>query len=624
MWLSLFCLLLIAGIAFFQSIHGLLSSVIFCVLTIVCAALAFALYEYVAYEYLIGWKPNFALPISLMLCFTVPLIVSRVAMDQMIRRSSLLPAVVDKIGGVLFGIVTAMLIVGMVTVAAQMLPFGGSFLDLARFDRPPREGQSEDEEERKWDPEQVQEAAKRLQEADDNRILLSPDRFAVRFATMFSEGVFSGRRSFGEDHPDLLVEIGWAQAINADSLHLAQPGSVGPELVQMQITDYVYKKTLPTRSNPQTEYEPQEPKPGYEFWVASLTPNSKAEDSDGVHRFTLPQIRLVGRDRSDRPVQHIPCAIRDDEAPDKHVREIRKGRKLEYTPFKLWSPDDDGDIEVVFEVPKDFQPGYIAYKTGALVEVKRPAQDDVHLPSARDEASAVAENGDEEEDEAERPLGRSARGPDRRRRSGAGRGSSRQSRDRVSGARASGGESFFSDELPPEQTLTDYSGREIDVRHEALRSGHVIAVLALQGERDTRAHVSRFEVPSGKKLLHLDVEVLRARSTLGKALGFSVRTIRNYLVTDDAGKRYEMVGQYALANVDGDDMLEIQYFPEQIGSMGRGVGRFTEIKRRHLEQGDTTLVYLYLIDEGRQVIRFSTGSSGRGAVDLTDDDLVAQ
>lgn len=624
MWLSLFCLLLIAGIAFFQSIHGLLSSVIFCVLTIVCAALAFALYEYVAYEYLIGWKPNFALPISLMLCFAVPLIVSRVAMDQMIRRSSLLPALVDKIGGLLFGIVTAMLIVGMLTVAVQMLPFGGSFLGLARFDRPPREGQSEDEEEREWDQEQVQEAATKLQEGDDNHILLSPDRFAVGLATMFSEGVFSGPRSFAEDHPDLLVEIGWAQAINADSLHLAQPGAVGPDFVQMQITDYVHRKTLPTRSNPQTEYEPLDPKPGYEFWVASLTPNSKAEDSDGVHRFTLPQIRLVGRDRSDQPAQYIPCAIRDDEAPDRHVREIREGRrKLDHTPFILWSPDEDGDIEVVFEVRKDFQPSYIAYKTGARVEARRPAQEDVHLPPAGDEASATAENGDEE-DEAGRPPARSARRPDRRRRSGSGRGSSRQSRDRVSGARASGGESFFSDELPPEQTLTDYSGREIEVRNEALQSGHLIAVLALQGDRDTEAHISRFEVPSGKELLHLNVEVLRARSTLGKALGFSVRTIRNYLVTDDAGKRYEMVGQYALANVDGDNMLEIQYFPEQIGSMGRGVGQFTEIKRRHLEQSDTTLVYLYLIDEGRQVTGFSTGSSGRGAVDLTDDDLVAR
>ena len=67
MWLSLFCLLIIAGIAFFQSIHGLLSALIFCVLTILCAVFAFALYEYVAYEFLIQWKPDVALPISLAL-----------------------------------------------------------------------------------------------------------------------------------------------------------------------------------------------------------------------------------------------------------------------------------------------------------------------------------------------------------------------------------------------------------------------------------------------------------------------------------------------------------------------------------------------------------------------------
>ncbi|MHC4235946.1 MAG: hypothetical protein ACYSUQ_12590, partial [Planctomycetota bacterium] len=136
MWLSLFCLLLIAGIAFFQSIHGLLSSLIFCVLTILWTALAFALYEYVAYEYLfdlLGKRSDFALPLALALCFAVPLIASRIAMDQMIQRSSLLPALADKIGGMFFGIITAMLIVGVLATSVEMLPFGRTFLGFARF-----------------------------------------------------------------------------------------------------------------------------------------------------------------------------------------------------------------------------------------------------------------------------------------------------------------------------------------------------------------------------------------------------------------------------------------------------------------------------------------------------------
>ncbi|MHC4235516.1 MAG: hypothetical protein ACYSUQ_10410, partial [Planctomycetota bacterium] len=465
----------------------------------------------------------------------------------------------------------------------------------------------------------VRESAKRTQDGDDKHILLSPDRFAAGLASMLSEGVFSGRRPYRDDHPDTLVEVGWSQSITAESRHLAKPGSVSVD--PLEITDYVFKKTLPTRNQPDTDFEPLDgAKPGHEYWVATLTPNADAEDVDGEHRFALPQIRLVGADASDRPVQYIPCAIRDEHDPEKHVREIHDGRRLQSPLLHMWHPDEDGTIEVVFEVPKDFQPRYIAYKSGARAEVTAPTQEDIHLPPPSDETTASAAGGDDEEE----PDSSTVSSSDRRRRSGSRRAGSRRSRDRVSGARAREGGSFFGEELPLELTLTDYSGREIEVHREMLESGHVVAVLGFQGERDTEAHITGFEIPAGKKLLHLRVDVLRARSGLGRALSYSVRTIRNYLITDDAGKQYEMVGQYALADVDGDDVVEIQYFPEQIGSMGRGVRRFTEIKDRHLKQGDTTLVYLYLIDEGRKVVRFTTGSSASRAVDLSDDDLVAE
>ncbi len=120
MWVSLFCLALIAGIAFFQSIHGLMSSLIFCVLTILCLVLAFAVYEQVAFDLLYAWKPDLALPISLAGCFSVPLILTRVGMDKLIQRASLLPAMVDRVGGIVFGLITALLIVGVLITAVQM------------------------------------------------------------------------------------------------------------------------------------------------------------------------------------------------------------------------------------------------------------------------------------------------------------------------------------------------------------------------------------------------------------------------------------------------------------------------------------------------------------------------
>ena len=67
-------------------------------------------------------------------------------------------------------------------------------------------------------------------------------------------------------------------------------------------------------------------------------------------------------------------------------------------------------------------------------------------------------------------------------------------------------------------------------------------------------------------------------------------------------------------------VIELQYYPGQIGSIGRGSGKFQKIKDRHLKKSDTTLVYLFLVNQGRRVVEFSTG---RGGTDLRGENLVA-
>jgi hypothetical protein len=120
----------------------------------------------------------------------------------------------------------------------------------------------------------------------------------------------------------------------------------------------------------------------------------------------------------------------------------------------------------------------------------------------------------------------------------------------------------------------------------------------------------------------LSVQDLRAHSTLGRALSFAVKTVHNYLITDELGNKYEMVGQYAIASVGGRQVIEVQYRPDQVGSMGRGLWQFERIKERHLERRDTTLVYLYLINQGRRVTSFDTGRGG--GADLRSANLVAE
>ena len=616
MWFCLFCLLLLMGVAFYQSIQGLFSSLVFCVIAVISTAVAFTLYEYVAYEFLAAWKPDIALPVALAACFGLPLVLLRLAVDSLIRRSGLLPVLAEKIGGAGFGVITALLCVGVLTTAIQMLPWGGSFLTFSRFDLPQRG------EEGTTPPAEVTASATRTRAGDDNQLWLSPDRFAAGFASMMSDGIFSGQQSFYQDHPDLLVEIGWSQAVAPGVRRVATPDEVSVEAPR--IVDYVYRMA---RGGPSSQTTPPDPMPaesGHAFWVYRLRPGVDAGDSDGSHRFSLPQIRLVGIDRHENPVQFIPCAVRDASDATKHVRvERRRGDDRDIL-FELWQPGDDGAIEVVFEVPDGFEPSFISYKLGARAAVSKPSPSDRLPPPSRPQASPTPPSDrTPESPPADRPSGR--RSSRRGARSDADSSPSDANRGggRVTGVRTLATESRFSDQLPV--TLTSYQatpGGQPEVGSGALREGSVHAQVAAQGAEGGQARIARFRVPPDKRLLQLSVRSLRAGSVLGKSLDFATRTLRNYIVTDDAGRRYEMAGQYAVANVDGAEVIEVQYYPGQIGSVGRGVREFAEISRQHLEQSETQLVFLFLVDRGRQVVEFSTGRRGR--VDLRPYNLTAE
>jgi len=153
-----------------------------------------------------------------------------------------------------------------------------------------------------------------------------------------------------------------------------------------------------------------------------------------------------------------------------------------------------------------------------------------------------------------------------------------------------------------------------------LVDGHLVGYLADQAN-GRNEWVSKFEVPLGQRLLHLNVHNLRARSTYGKALASAVKSAQNYTVQDDNGKRYQIVGKYAVARVGDDEVFEVQYFSHQAGSMG-GVGKFEKIQDRHLTR-EYELVLLFLVDPGVTIVQFSTGGSASRADDLSNEGLVS-
>lgn len=582
MWLSLFLLAIIAAIAYFQAIQGAFSALIMCVLTMVCCAFAFAMHEYVAAALLAKWKPDFALPLALAGCFAVPLIVLRVVADTLIRRNCLISSLADKIGGAVFGLVAALLIGGTLAVALQMLPFGEPFLGHRRFAFSPKDAEVPKEQ----------------------GLWLSPDGFAVRFASMCSSGIFSGGRLWTKDHPNYLEEIGWSQTAARGVRWFAPSGTL--RSVVTELVPVVYKKEK-TPNRPPPDFKPYteiNPSPGHRFIAVRFQPSSDTADEDHQQRFSLYQIRIVGEDADGVTQEFHPIAIQDasesdggQASADETVRYIKaksQPREKDHPAVTgLYSTNDEGEIAVVFELPNTFKKArFLEYKMGTRFDLTRT------------KTHEKAELKEPETPPPPPPSKQAQRSP------------LKSPGGRTHGANVE--DAKFSNDLP--YRLTDYQnvGGDVETQEHELLNGHLLARLDEQG---TTGGLTTLRPPEGKAILQIDAEVLRGGSTLGSAKSFAVKNLRNYVVTDDSGSPYKICGQIAVAKVGSERIMEVQYYPNAVGTIG-GVKNFSRIKDRHLKGSNYEMYFLFVIDSGHKVVSFSTlGSSG--GQDLRGLDLVA-
>lgn len=592
MWLSLLLLILLLVIAFSQSTQGLFSALIMAVLTICCAAAALGTYEWVAIHWLAPyWKPGYALPISLGVTFGLPLLLLRLVFDQLIRRSSLLPAWVDRIGGGACGFVTALTMVGILAICVQMVPFGGPILGHSRVavadsqstNRPNATPPDPDAKERELLP------------------ILSPDRFALAVAWVLSDGTFSGKHSFHKHNPDLVQTVGWVGATHAEVSRYAPPKSIS--VVGTRPLQFVYRMipSDPRRDDPPT-YEPESPKKdNYKFRMVQVQLRDPARDKRKSHIFTLRQFRLVGQvGGSEAYVQYHPIAIQQEDANDptnRHVRYERKRGSFWPVVDEIYAPrSDDNRVEIVFELPTGFKPAFLEYKR----ESRARLSFEESLPAPQASANAGAHG----------PAAASPR---------AGNGADSRRGGKVRGVEATRGQSRFSDELP--MTMRSYRRiQNVAISRGALADGHLVGVVDEQ-EGGRNPPVSKFDVPRDKRLLQLSSRRLKAGSTLGRALSQAVTTLQNYYVEDTNGRRYKIVGKYAIADARGRKYIEIQYFSHGAGTIG-GVGKFSRINERNMKDDDE-FVLLFLVDPGAHITSFSTGGAATRRDDLVGENLIA-
>ncbi len=591
MLLSLLFFVLLLAIALSQAAKGFFSALIMTVLTICCCAAAVATHEWIAVNALAPyWKPDFAHPLALGLTFGLSLIILRLIFDRLIRRSCLLPAWVDRAGGGVCGVITAEIMVGMIAVCLQMIPFDGGFLGYSRVTPVSRDQPGAD-------------SAKAKAGTEDRELLLTPDRFALATASFLSGGIFSGERLFYRDHPDFVQAVGWVNAVPAMVSRYAKPKSIA--VVATEPVQLVYKMSPGSEKDrtPATYEDITAPK-DRELRMIRVHLQAGARDERKSHLFTARQFRVVGRmPGSDIHAQFAPVAIQQEDATqptNRHIRLIReRGSDWPVIDETVSPRGDDDRVELVFELPKGFEPSFLEYKRGARAPLSfggAAAPRDTDAPK-RGEAAGSAT-----------PSTPSGNVPD------SGRGGN------VRRSTTQAGKSTFGDQLPMEMKAYRRIG-DTEVTRNKLANGHLVGEVDQQGS-GTDPPLSKFEVPEDKRLLQLHTSFLEARSGLGRALSRAVAVAQNYTVVDDRGGTYPLSGKYAIATVGGTRVVEVQYASEEQGSMGGSLGAFDRIKDDDLK-GDYQLVMLFLVNPGAKIVAFSTGGDATRRDDLTGENLTA-
>ncbi len=192
MVIIVFAILLILGIAFYQTIQGCFGAMITAILTVLAAAVAFNYYEPLGALFAdrLGAVAD---PAAMLVVFVIPLLVLRILSDRFIRGNVVLGLWPDRIGGAIFGFVTATIMTGMFMIIFQMLPMPASIIGWRTYDSalgvkdggPPR-----------WAAEFTLATAGRLSDGP-LRAITSPKKFSVSHDDLLLESFCLRNRPTG-------------------------------------------------------------------------------------------------------------------------------------------------------------------------------------------------------------------------------------------------------------------------------------------------------------------------------------------------------------------------------------------------------------------------------------------
>lgn len=629
MWFSLFAAVLVLAVTFFVGLQGLFSGLINCVLAIISAALSFALYEDLYYGMLREWQPDHGRAIALLSIFILSLLILRTLFDAIIKDNMQFPVYVDRAGGGLFGFFTGMIVVGMLSIGFQMLPFGDSVMGYSR------QQLTDTTDNKPIEMEKINEKDFKNLKYVRSGTWLKQDQFTLALISHLSANSLQGRQVFADAHPNFLDEAYFAQA----RLYKDEMPTASPKLT-IKVDNYW--------DVPDTEFRAREKKetPEGKKQIHIVPCKDRPEAGNkrlavrvsfsetGKLNFTAKQIRLVVADPEGGPAIECPVVgISDDKAGNRLVQvwdgEIFQRTLTSKTPY----------VDFVFEVPKSVRFGegsFLEYKLNARAEMParapgnkkftKPKETKEEKEASEENAGGEGTNKDEAGKEGENEKSSDVtNGKDEKRPSADPTAQKRtDERGRVSSI-GKAQSAIVSNKLP--FTFTSYGG-SAEIKGGKVVGGQFTAPMTKdwQPAKGNQTPVDGIVVSDDMRLIQVNVEKLHAQSTLGRAKEFVSDKIADFSLIDSNGGRHPAIGVYALARVGGKPTFELMLLADEIERKGEDTFKklppLQKISRHDLV-GEYELYYIFQVKPGTKAVKVDTGKTNQ-SVDLTEFNIEAK
>ncbi len=341
MLLILLATILILAIAYFQVTQGFFSAMIMTILSVISLVLAFNFYEPLA-KLMYPYQPASADGIALLVLFVVLLLAMRMAIDRFFKANVVLGQWVDRLGGGALGIITGMILVGMLAVVVQMQPWGRSIIGYSPFD------DSLNRSQRLWP--------------------FRPDEFVAGAAKALSAQSLGSQSGggFGKAHDDLLLEQFCARNTAGRNSRIdAETNAFAVEAAYLNWVSDI--PICPLLKDEITK-----------AIVIRVEVRRGASDDDGWWRLPGTHFRLVGTSgRSYYPVGYLATSARSLASGGWECVGPRDGGVAvpgQLIAEKRFGEDDDAIVDWVYQILNNDEPDYMVFRRIVRDAVPKPTR----------------------------------------------------------------------------------------------------------------------------------------------------------------------------------------------------------------------------------------------------------